>query len=201
MKNTQMIHSPRTFKIGLGLILAASLASMPVLTGASEREDAKAAAASKKLNELEKRERASAAATGQKTKAQRNTDSAKADGGGKTDQGGNKSRRTSAEDRARDRIGKFEQEARKIASRLSTSEKKTLLALINQSETGELAAIRGIGKSRSAAIEKARPIESIEALPEIKGVGLKTLEGVVDHGKSMHAQKKAEAKPARSKSD
>ena len=38
MKKTQnTIHSPRTFNLGLGLILAASLASMPVLTGASDR--------------------------------------------------------------------------------------------------------------------------------------------------------------------
>ena len=201
MKKTQMIHSPRTFKLGLGLILAASLASMPVLTGAGEREAAKAAAASKKLNSLEKRESANASDNGQKTRAQQETVSVKDNGGTKTDQGRRKPRRTSAEDRARDRIGKFEKEAKKIAARLSPSEKKTLLALINDSETGELAVIRGIGKSRSAAIEKARPIESIEALPEIKGVGLKTLADVVDHGKSMDTGKKAAAKPARAESD
>ncbi len=44
MKKTQMIHSPRTFKLGLGLMLAAGLVSMPVLTGASERAEKKATA-------------------------------------------------------------------------------------------------------------------------------------------------------------
>lgn len=205
MKKTQMIHSPRTFKFGLGLMLAASMASMPVLTGASERQEAKAAAASKKLTETEERDseskskqkskqQAAAASTKTKMKTKMKT-SPKAEGGE------SKARNTSAADRARDRTAKLELEAKKIADRLTPSQRTKLLALINDSKSGELAAIRGVGKSRSAAIEKARPIESIEDLPKVKGVGLKTLADVVDHGRGTTEPNKATPKRGNSKSE
>ena len=202
MKKTQMIHSPRIFNFGLGLMLAASLASMPVLTGASERQDAKAAAASKKRSTVESEAEPKTRSKGKRTKTKPQADSvteksaAKADGGTRKA----KSAAAAAEDRARDRIGKLEQEAKKIAAQLSSSERKKLLALINDSKTGELATIRGIGKSRSTAIEKARPIESIEDLPKVKGIGLKTLADVVDHGRGVAPGNTSAPKPSPSDS-
>ncbi len=118
----------------------------------------------------------------------------------KADGGTRKAKSAAAEDRARDRIGKLEQEAKKIAAQLSSSEKKKLLALINDSKTGELATIRGIGKSRSIAIEKARPIESIEDLPKVKGIGLKTLADVVDYGRGVTPGNTSAPKPSPSDS-
>ena len=201
MKKTQMIHSPRTFKFGLGLMLAASMASMPVLTGASERQEAKAAAASKKLTETEDRDSEGKSKSKQKPNQQAAAASTKGKTSPKAEGGKSKARNTSAEDRARDRTAKLELEAKKIADRLTPSQRTKLLALINDSKSGELAAIRGVGKSRSAAIEKARPIDSIEDLPKVKGVGLKTLADVVDHGRGMTEPDKATPKRAKSKSD
>ena len=204
MKKTQMIHSPRIFNFGLGLMLAASLASMPVLTGASERQDAKAAAASKKRSTVESEAEPKTRSKGKRTKTKPQADSvteksaAKADGG--TRKAKSAAAAAAAEDRARDRIGKLEQEAKKIAAQLSSSERKKLLALINDSKTGELATIRGIGKSRSTAIEKARPIESIEDLPKVKGIGLKTLADVVDHGRGVAPGNTSAPKPSPSDS-
>jgi DNA uptake protein ComE-like DNA-binding protein len=197
MKKTQMIHSPRTFKIGLGLMLAASLASMPVLTGASERQEAKAAAATKKLDEVEKQ----GAKSKPKSQPQQVTAAAKRRNSTKAEEGKSKSRSASAEDRSKQRRAKFEIEAKKIADQLSPSQRTKLLTFINDSKSDELAAIRGVGKSRSAAIEKARPIESIEDLPKVKGVGLKTLAEVVDHGRGVTAEEKAAPKPRSTKSD
>ncbi len=161
MKKTQkMIHSPRAFKFGLGLIVAASLASMPVLTGASERADD--AKAKSKLSSS-------------KSKSSKKNSSSAA----------KESCKPTAEDLARARVVKLEAEAKKIAARLTPTQKSKLLAILNDGDTEKLTGIDGIGESRSHAIRDARPIKSVEDLQKVRGVGLKTFAGVVDHGKTL----------------
>ena len=179
MKKTQIVHSPRTFKLGLGLIIAAGLASMPVLTEAGERSDAKA-----KTSTTSKEEGASKK-TASKTEKKRT---------GSTKKSASKARTPSAEDRARDRLAKLQLEAKKIASTLTPTQKTKLLALLNDAEPEQLTEIEGIGKSRSSAIEEARPIESIEDLSKVSGVGIKTFTEVVDHGKTLTRSRSSSSK-------
>ena len=176
MKNTQMIHSPRTFKLGLGLILAAGLASMPVLTGASDRESGRTGVAkaesSKKLSSAKRK---STVAEPKAPKKKPRT----------TGRAQGASPKPSAEERARARILKLEGEAKKIAATLTPTQRTKLLALLNDAKPEDLTSIDGVGESRSVAIKEARPIKSIEDLPKVRGVGIKTLAGVVDHGKTL----------------
>lgn len=169
MKKTQkMIYSPSTFKFGLGLILAASLASMPVLTGASDRAaDAKA------------KSKLSAKSSEAVTAPSKKSGSSKATGSKKD------SKASTADDLAKARMMKLEAEAKKIASKLTTTQKSKLLALLNDGDQDKLTGIEGIGESRSEAIKDARPLKRVEDLQKVKGVGLKTFSDVVDHGKTL----------------
>lgn len=202
-----MIHSPRTFKLGLGLLLAAGLVSMPVLTGASERDGKKASAEiAKEARANEEAANQKLAAAGKSAKQQPSTESmmrrlasakstSKTTSKSKTASKGN-GKSPGAEELARERIAKVESEAKKLAAKLTPSQKTKLLALLNDARSSQLTEIAGIGKSRSSAIEKARPIETIEDLRKVKGFGIKTLADVVDHGRSLTTRKTSKTKPS-----
>lgn len=211
MKKTQMIHSPRTFKLGLGLILAAAMASMPVLTGAiddgmsdgaklgtssstQQPSPARKQAASSSAKAVKKNTPANQTRQTQTQPADNDTGPGKTSGG---DKGNPKAVATSGS--AKGRVSQFEGEAKKIAATLTPTQRERLLALLNEARPEELASIGGVGKSRSAAIESARPIKSIEDLPNVKGVGIKTLAGIIDHAKSL-TSRSAKPAPAKSKS-
>lgn len=206
-----MIHSPRIFKLGLGLILAAGLVSMPVLTGASEKDPKSMGDAAKAKvttttdssdstdsSELGGTEKASSAnkqtAVAKKMPTAKTQAKPKAPAKEKqpaTSRSRSKSNAasnaagTSPKESARARIVKLEGEAKKIAATLTATQKKKLIALLNDAQSEALTHINGVGKSRSAAIAEARPIKSIEDLSKVKGVGTKTLAAVIDHGRGL----------------
>ncbi|MFT5107112.1 MAG: DNA uptake protein ComE-like DNA-binding protein [Pseudoalteromonas tetraodonis] len=190
MKKTQMIHSPRTFKFGLALILVAGLLSMPVLTGASERAEKKAnAEMAKKAEASEKRSNQKLADAGRSASEKPTTESIKkrlasAKLGAET-------KKTS------ERVAKIESEVKKLAAKLTPTQKTKLLAMLNDAKSSDLTKIDGIGESRSQAIKQARPIESVEDLRRVKGLGLKTLAEVIDHGMSLTKSKSKSSSKAK----
>ena len=119
MKKTQMIHSPSTFKLGLGLIIAASLAAMPVLTGASDRADA-----AKAKTESKARAAALAKATPAKEKSKTRAES--------------KQTTPEAEARSKARRSKLESEAKKLAAKITPAQKSKLLSLLSEGDAKKL---------------------------------------------------------------
>lgn len=189
MKNTQMIYSPRTFRLGLGLIFAAGLASMPVLTEASDRESSGSAVASTEKSKTLSNAKGKGATDESEQTKKKSRATGKAQGA---------ITKSTAKEGAKARILKLEGEAKKIAATLTPTQRTKLLALLNDARPEDLTSIDGVGRSRSVAIEEARPIRSIEDLPKVRGVGIKTLAGVVDHGKNLTRtkSKKGGSKPS-----
>lgn len=58
-----------------------------------------------------------------------------------------------------------------LTGALTRSQKSRLLDLLNEAPPEELAAIPGLGPSKAAALVGARPIEKLEDLLEIRGIG------------------------------
>ena len=139
MKKTQMIHSPRTFKLGLGLIIAASLAAMPVLTGASDRADAAKAKSDSKA-------RAVALAKETPTK-EKNKESASVE---------SKKRATEAEARSKARRSKLENEAQKLAAKLTPTQKSKILSLLGDEDVKKLLTKKVSVKSKAKPQPKTR---------------------------------------------
>jgi len=168
MKKTQMIHSPRTFKLGLGLMIAAGLFSMPVLTRAA---DDSPTTVERIADTNTSKETGKTTKTKPSQSAEKDTQKV--------------SKKPTQQKSGEKKISKLEGEAKKIAAVLTPSQRTKLLAMLNSVEAKELTQIKGVGDSRSAAITRARPIESIEGIRDIKGVGIKTLGNIVDHGKIL----------------
>jgi DNA uptake protein ComE-like DNA-binding protein len=74
--------------------------------------------------------------------------------------------------------------ARKAVEPLAPAEKTRLLKLLNEGDSAVLTALPGIGESRAAAIQKARPFADPAELAGVDGVGLATLKGLVAHAKA-----------------
>ena len=83
--------------------------------------------------------------------------------------------------------------AKQAASKLTATQKTKMLTLLNEGDSSELEAIRGIGKSRAAALAKARPFKSVEQLVNIKGVGNAVYSGLLAHAKSLTIRRASKA--------
>ncbi len=99
-------------------------------------------------------------------------------------------------------ISKSQADANKLVSSLTSTQKKKLLALLNEADVDGLTAISGVGKSRGVAITKARPFESVQDVRGVKGVGQKLFSDLVSHGKTLtrpRGGKSADASSTKSK--
>ncbi len=191
MKITQLIPSPHAFKRGLGTLMVAALVPVSALIAANLKESPPTSAKKEVLppkarKTAEEKEAVKPSAVKPVAKRQ----APEKEGSGVGEKAGSSGAAAAKRGSSRKETGKgaktkLESEAERIAARLTPSQKAKLLSLLNSAETEALLGIDGVGKSRCAAIEKARPIESIEGLREIKGLGLKTFEDLVDHGRSL----------------
>lgn len=113
---------------------------------------------------------------------------AKADSGkAKSGKANKTTKKTAAASKEKDgaKASKAEAAAKKLVADLTSTQKKKLLALLNDGDAKELAGISGVGKVRGEAIAKARPFESLEDIRKVKGVGDKVFADVVSHGKTL----------------
>lgn len=77
-------------------------------------------------------------------------------------------------------------EARELVKQeLTRTQNAKLLALLNEGAPEELADVKGLGATRIRAIEAARPLDSVEALVDVRGIGKSTFAGVLAHGKTL----------------
>ena len=95
--------------------------------------------------------------------------------------------------------------AKQAANKLTPTQKTKMLTLLNKGDSSELEAIRGIGKSRAAALAKARPFKSVEQLANIKGVGEAVYSDLLAHARSLTVRRAARqpakaSKPGKSSS-
>lgn len=81
--------------------------------------------------------------------------------------------------------------ARKVAEELSSSQKITLLSLLNRGSEKDLGAIKGIASGRAKAVIKERPFTTVEDVIKVRGIGLSTFASIIDHGKNPPILKKA----------
>ena len=89
--------------------------------------------------------------------------------------------------------------AQAIADSLTPAQKTKLLALLNEGDEKALTGLPGIGKTRAAAIQKARPLGDPVELVKVEGIGDATLADIVAHAKAgfperAKADEAAEAK-------
>lgn len=80
------------------------------------------------------------------------------------------------------------QAIQKIAD-LTTTQKSKLLTLLNEGATEQLALIKGISTTRATAIEKARPVSSIDEVVLVRGIGETTFGEVIAHARSLTARR------------
>lgn len=74
-------------------------------------------------------------------------------------------------------------EAIEIAKKLTPTQEKKLLAIVNEGDEAALTALPGIGPKTAAAIKKHRPVKAAADLVLIDGIGDATLETLVKHAK------------------
>lgn len=75
--------------------------------------------------------------------------------------------------------------AKQLVAELTTTQKSKMLTLLNKGTAEDLTVIKGISKTRSAAIEKARPFESIDEVLKVRGIGRATMSEIVSHARSL----------------
>lgn len=199
MKTTQMTQLPQALKFGLCFLFAAGITSASVLTEPAPKEAAAAAALPAGKAVGTKR---SSATLSTATKPTAKSGSPAKERGTPA-AGISRKAAVSTVNRKEAESGKaekIEEEARKIASVLTPAQRTKLLALLNSAEAGELMGIGGVGKSRGAAIEKARPIASVEKIRGIKGLGPKTFEGMVAYGRTLTVSRSKSGTPSKSTS-
>ena len=99
------------------------------------------------------------------------------------------SRSSSSSSRAKaesvETIPAVQETARELAEDLTSTQETKLLAFLNEASIQELAEIKGISTRRGAAIDKARPFESVDEVILIAGIGEGTFAELVKHGKTL----------------
>lgn len=70
--------------------------------------------------------------------------------------------------------------AEELLDKLSSTNKGKLTRLINSGSLKEIMALPGIGRVTAELIIEARPLKSTAHIVEVKNIGLKTMEKVVD---------------------
>ena len=88
------------------------------------------------------------------------------------------------------KLSREQEDARELVSELTTTQKTKMLSLLNEGETEELLVIKGISTTRAAAIDKARPFESIDEVVNVRGIGKSTFGEIISHARSLTARSK-----------
>lgn len=83
--------------------------------------------------------------------------------------------------------------AKKSAAKLTPTQKKKLLELVNTGDDKSVQELPGIGAVKAESIKKARPFKGVEDLILVDGIGEATFDGIV---KWAGEPKKPEEKPA-----
>ncbi len=84
-------------------------------------------------------------------------------------------------------------DAEKLIGKLSSSQKGKFTRVLNSGKKEDLAKLPGVGDVRAAAIIKGRPLKSSAHIIQINGVGMATLENIVNYY-AKGQDKKADAK-------
>ncbi len=93
-----------------------------------------------------------------------------------------------------------EMTATQAAKKLTPTQKTKMLALLNDGTASDLESIRGIGKSRAAALTKARPFKSVAQLINIRGIGNAVYSDLLAHAKSLTVRRASSSSSKRSPS-
>lgn len=75
--------------------------------------------------------------------------------------------------------------AKEMADDLTTTQESKLLTFLNEAEVKALTEIKGISTRRGAAIEKARPFDSVDEVVLVSGIGEGTFSELVKYGKTL----------------
>ncbi|MCB1237615.1 MAG: hypothetical protein KDM91_21295 [Verrucomicrobiae bacterium] len=75
--------------------------------------------------------------------------------------------------------------AKQLVDNLTDAQRTRMLALLNEGTARDLAGIKGIAKTRGAAIEGARPFLSIDQVILVEGIGETTFGRIVEHARAL----------------
>ena len=92
---------------------------------------------------------------------------------GEDKKGGSAGKKTTAQERE-------VEAAQELLDKLSSTNKGKLTRLINSGSIKEIMVLPGIGRVTAELITEARPLKSTAHIVEVKNIGLKTMEKVVD---------------------
>jgi len=86
-----------------------------------------------------------------------------------------------------------------VAKTLTASQKTKLLTLLNDGDEAALMTIPNVGKTRAAAIKKARPFADVTNVTKVEGIGEATFAEMVAHAKAGFPQSEKKDEPATEK--
>lgn len=89
-----------------------------------------------------------------------------------------------------EKLPRKQADARELVAELTAAQQSKLLTLLNEGSAQELAVIKGISRTRAAAIEQARPFGSIDEVVLVKGIGKGTMTEIVSHARALTTAKK-----------
>lgn len=96
----------------------------------------------------------------------------------------------------KDKISSKQAGARELVSDLTTTQKSKMLILLNEGSPEELSVIRGVSKTRAAAIEKARPFKTVDQVILVSGIGKGTFAEMIGHARGLTVKTKKAAPSA-----
>lgn len=71
-----------------------------------------------------------------------------------------------------------------LANTLTPPQRSRLLAMLNEADGLQLQGLPGIGETRAAAIQKARPFADLTDVVKVEGIGAGTFAGMVAHARA-----------------
>ncbi|NIP95592.1 MAG: helix-hairpin-helix domain-containing protein [Akkermansiaceae bacterium] len=97
--------------------------------------------------------------------------------------------KSSANSATKDQLTPGQAGARTLVDKLTPTQKSTMLNLLNKGTAQQLASIKGVSRTRAAAIEKARPFATIDEVILVNGIGKGTMSEIVSHARSLTSNK------------
>lgn len=87
-----------------------------------------------------------------------------------------------------------------LAKTLTPSQRSSLLALLNRGNETMLLEISGIGTTRAAAIQRARPFDDVTDVVKVEGIGPATFAEMVAHARAGFPPNAKKPAPKKKKS-
>ena len=109
-------------------------------------------------------------------------------------------KKSSVQSKTTETASKTGSTAKEVGKELTASQRTKLMDILNKGDEAALTSLPGVGPARAKAIVKARPLQDLEALLAVDGMGEATVADLVTHAKAgFPVKEKKEAGAAKGK--